>query len=134
MGTSIFETQYVIAELIVGLYMDTPDPAQKIVEIATATDGLIMGSVPQVLVYQLRYPQVASFEALQAIQSQLQADPAVEVATISHMVQPFVTYPNDTEYSDPWDQPVHPRQHYRTGLWHRERDVAVRPDTCTMSP
>ncbi len=103
-GESIFETQYVIDELIVGLYMDTPDPAQKIVEIATATDGLIMGSVPQVLVYQLRYPQATSFEALQAIQSQLQTDPAVEVAAISHMVQPFVTYPNDTEYSDPWDQ------------------------------
>ena len=103
-GTSIFETQYVIDELIVGLDMDTPDPAQKIIEIATATNGLIMGSVPQVLVYQLRYPQATSFEVLQAIQLQLQADPAVEVAAISHLAQLFVTYPNDTEYSDPWDQ------------------------------
>jgi len=114
-GTSIFETQYIIDELVVGLAMDTPDPAQKIVEIATSTNGLIIGSVPKVLLYQLRYPQATSFEALQAIQSQLRTDPAVEVAAISHVMQPFVTYPDDTEYTDPWDE-AHPAG----DNWHLE--------------
>jgi formylglycine-generating enzyme required for sulfatase activity len=113
-------------EIVVMLDFDTPDPSARILEIAIATGGHILGSVPETLSYQLQY-EVDNLDALEAIRLVLENLPDVDAASRHYLVSvpdttPEVSatemqgspifgvyqglqqlYPNDKEF-DSWDE------------------------------
>ncbi|MDE2018859.1 MAG: hypothetical protein KGJ13_00760 [Patescibacteria group bacterium] len=69
-------------EIDVMLADDTSNPDETIRAIATATNGLIIGSVPDGLTYQLKY-KVSNINDLQQIQAKIKKMPHVEDAVFS---------------------------------------------------
>jgi len=89
-------------EIVVILDFETPDPSGRIVEIASSTNGVILGAIPSTLTYQLQY-DVPDLEALEEMRLLLESLPDVEAASHHFLGETLATYPNDTEY-DAWDE------------------------------
>lgn len=90
-------------ELVVILDPETPDPLAAIRDIALATGGKIIGSVPETFTFQLRYPG-ADLAAVLAKQSAVLAFPGVIAASRSFLTDALSAIPNDTEYKDAWNE------------------------------
>lgn len=70
-------------ELLVMLSLTTPDPLERIEQLAVSAGGVIAGSIPESRTYQIRFP-VPNLWALEAVRQQLLALP--DVAAVSHNV------------------------------------------------
>ena len=95
------EQRVVKDELVVLLKLDTPDPAQAITNIAKDTAGVIIGSVPDTLTYQLQFRN-RDLDDLESIRQRIETMPNVESASLSFLGG-SLKIPNDTKY-DSWDE------------------------------
>lgn len=84
-------------EIVVMLDFETADPNERIVEIASSTNGVIMGAVPATLTYQLRY-DVPDLEALEDVRLLLESLPDVEAASHHFLADLPAASPNDADY------------------------------------
>lgn len=101
--TTVDEIQKLVKdEIVVVLDFETPDPSGRIAEIASLTDGVIIGAVPATLTYQVQY-NVPDLEALEEIRLLLESLPDVEAASHHFITDVPAVNPNDTEY-DAWDE------------------------------
>jgi subtilisin family serine protease len=91
-------------EIVVGLGFDTPNPSQRIIQIAGDSGGAILGSIPETLSYQLIY-NVNDLNGLESIRKLLETQPDVEFASHAYMTDASSnTVPNDSEYEKKWDE------------------------------
>jgi len=90
-------------EIDVMLNFDTPNPEQRITQIASSTEAVIIGSIPATLTYQLRY-DVANLSELEQIRLLLEGLQDVDAASHHFLLdEPLATNPNDSEYES-WDE------------------------------
>lgn len=90
-------------ELLVGLDGSVANPDQRIQEIAAAAQGVVMGSVPGLGFYQLRFPGVTTLPQLEDKRAAVAAMTGVSYASHNYLGTSEAT-PNDSEYSaSSWD-------------------------------
>lgn len=92
-------------ELIVGLGLGLVNADQRIKDIASQTHAVIMGSVPSLHLYQLRY-QVASLDQLEAIRGQVAGLADVQLASPDPVSAAEAAIPDDPKFNS-WDE-AHP--------------------------
>jgi thermitase len=92
--------EVVADEVLVSLQFDLPNPDQIAIPLATGTGGVIIGSVPDLAIFQFRYA-VADLTALDQIRATLQASQYVEFA-VFHSLSSITTTatPNDPRFLD----------------------------------
>ena len=84
--TDVNGIQHVKNVIVVVFDFDTPNPEDRIKEIASSTKGVIVGAVPELLIYQIRY-DVTDFGVLDPIISQINGMPYVINASYDTIVQ-----------------------------------------------
>lgn len=90
-------------EILVILNFDTHNPNDVIHQIAGNTNGIVIGSVPETLTYQIQYSG-SSFSHLEQIRLTIEQMPNVEAATMSLIGRELnLSPPKDPEFSS-WDE------------------------------
>ncbi len=94
-------------QIVVSLEFDTSNPEERIRQIASQTDAVIVGSVPGLLLYQLRY-NVTAFSQLEGFRLLLATMPDVESANLSFFGEALSLWTlNDQKYADQiWDESI----------------------------
>jgi hypothetical protein len=89
-------------ELIVILSHDVSDPIAKIIEIAQATNGVIIGANSKTLTYQLRYA-LSSMSELDETRLRFGAFEGVRAVSHHYLASGLTATPNDPNY-DVWNE------------------------------
>jgi hypothetical protein len=98
-------TPVVRDELVVLLQQGLPDAAARIRDIAAGTGGVLIGAIPALDLFQLRY-DLPDLAALATLRATVEGMVGVEVAPYHYLTaQDLATVPNDTCYaSESWSE------------------------------
>ncbi len=88
--------------LVVGLDLETLDAETRIRQIAAETGGVFIGSIPQIFIYQIRYP-TNSLDELEKVKQRVSGLPDVSFASREFFGNFLQKIPNDKLYeNDSW--------------------------------
>ena len=92
---------YITGELTVGLEFDLPDPETSIAAVAAASGGQVVGGLPEVSTYQLRF-QTETLAELEELADTIADRPDVAFASRRFLAEAETAIPNDPEWDADW--------------------------------
>jgi len=92
----------VVDELDVILKQDVSDQRELIARIAADTGGVVIGSIPGLSIYQLRFPGQTP-DTLEGIASYIETLAGVESVSLNILGTVHVSPPNDPLFAEDWD-------------------------------
>jgi subtilisin family serine protease len=101
-------------ELLVMVDFGVVQPDDVAVDIATSTNGVLIGALPDARFYQIRFPDVRTLEELEILREGVSAMPGVSAAVLHDFTvrdHADSKVPDDPEYAEWWDD-------LYKGNWH----------------